>query len=120
MFYLQCVAGRFEEGVAELRRCVEIDPLSGYNTAVLGAALGLAGYHKETIDQAVKATELDPDAYHTRWILQVVYGWTSRYQEAEQAGEEALAISGRHPWAMAILAATYGNLGETGKGERHI
>ncbi len=115
LFYLQFVAGRFEEGLAELRRCVEIDPLCGYNAAVLGVGLGLAGYHEEAIEQAVKATELDPDAYHTRWILQVVYGWASRYQEAEQAGEEALAISGRHPWAMAILAATYGNWGKPEK-----
>ena len=115
LFYLQCVAGRFEEGLAETRRCVEIDPLSGYNTAVLGAGLGLAGYHEESIDQAVKAIELDPDAFVTRWILQIVYGWASRYPEAEQAGEEALAISGRHPWAMGMLAATYGKWGKPEK-----
>ena len=109
------VAGRFEEGLAELRRCVEIDPLSSYNVTVLAAALGLAGYHEEAIDQAVKATELDPDAFLARWILQGLYGWASRYPEAEQAGEEALAISGRHPWAMALLAATYGNWGKPEK-----
>ena len=115
VFYLQLVAGRFEEGLAEMRRCVEIDPLSSYNVNVLAAALGLAGYHKEAIDQAVKATELDPDAFLARWILQVLYGWASRYPEAEQAGEDALAISGRHPWAMATLAATYGKWGKREK-----
>ena len=114
-FYLQMVAGRFEEGVAELRRCVEIDPLSGYNTAVLAAALGLAGYQEEAIEQGVKATELDPDAFVTRWILQVVYDWASRYPEAEQAGEEALAVSGRHVWALATLAATYASWGKPEK-----
>ncbi len=61
------VAGRFKEGVAELRRCVEIDPLSSYNTAVLGAGLGIAGYHEEAIDQVLKATQLDPDSYVSRW-----------------------------------------------------
>ena len=115
VFYLQFVAGRFEEGQAELRRCGEIDPLSSYNAAVLGVGLGLAGYHKEAIDQAVKATELDPDAFFPRWTLQLVYGWASRYREAEQAGEDALAISGRHPWAMAMLAVTYGNWGKPEK-----
>ncbi len=114
-FYLNFVAGRFEEGLAEIRRCVEIDPLSGYSAAVLAAALGLAGYHEEAIDQGLKATELDPDAFVTRWILQVQYGWASRYPEAEQAGEEALAVSGRHVWAMAMLAATYGNWGKLEK-----
>jgi len=115
LFYLQFVAGRFEEGLAELRRCVEIDPLSSYNIATLGASLGLAGYHEEAIDQVVKATELDPDAFVSRWILQVVYNWASRYPEAEQAGEDALAVSGRHVWVMATLAATYGNWGKPGK-----
>ena len=115
VFYLQSVAGRFEEGLAEIRRCVETDPLSSYNAAVLGAGLGLAGYHEEAIEQAVKATELDPDAFFPRWILQVLYGWASRYREAEQAGEDALAVSGRHPWPMAMLAATYGNWGKPEK-----
>ena len=115
LFYLQCVAGRFEEGVAEMRRCVEIDPLSGYNAGVLALVLGFAGYHEEAIDQGVKATELDPDAFITRWTLQVVYGWASRYPKAAQAGEEALAVSGRHVWAMAFLAATYGNWGKPEK-----
>ena len=112
LFYLQMVAGRFEEGLAEMRRCVEIDPLSAYNAAVLAVGLGLAGYHEEAIDRGVKATELDPDAFLARWVLQVLYGWASRYPEAEQAGEEALAVSGRHVWAMAYLAATYGNWGK--------
>ena len=120
MFYLQFVAGRFEEGLAEIRRCVETDPLSSYNAAVLGVGLGLVGYHEEAIDQAVKATELDPDAFFPRWILQLLYGWASRYPEAEQAGEEALAISGRHPWAMAMLAATYGNWGKPEKASASI
>ncbi|MFB3110823.1 MAG: hypothetical protein ACE10G_02210, partial [Gemmatimonadales bacterium] len=115
VFYLQSVAGRFEEGLAEIRRCVETDPLSSYNAAVLGVGLGLAGYHEEAIDQAVKATELDPDASFPRWMLQLVYGWASRYPEAEQAGEEALAVSGRHVWAMAMLAATYGKWGKPEK-----
>ena len=47
-----------------------------------------------------------------RWVVQVRYGGASRYPEAEQDGEEALAVWGRHVWAMAYLAATYGNWGK--------
>ncbi len=86
----------------------------------LALGLGLAGYHEEAIDQGVKATELDPDAFVTRWILQVLYGWASRYPEAEQAGEETLAVSGRHVWAMGILAATYGNWGNRKRQEHYM
>lgn len=42
---------------------------------------------------------------------------SGRFEEAAAAGELALAISGRQPWAMGTLAATFGDWGKPSDAE---
>ena len=112
IFYLQLVSGRFDEGLAQLQQAVQIDPLSGYANAVCGLGLGLAGRHAAAIEQALAAVAHDPDSYVARWSLQNVYHWAGRFAESVAAGQAALAVSGRHPWALGSLAATYADWGK--------
>ena len=112
VFYLQLAAGRLEEGVAEAQQAVEIDPLSGYTTALHAFTLGIAGRHSDAIKQALAAVERDPESYYARWVLQNTYHWDCRFAESVAAGDAALAISGRHIWALASLATTYADWGK--------
>ena len=113
VFYLQLVAGRLEEGVAQAQQAVEIDPLSGYTTALHAFTLSIAGRHADAIKQARAAVERDPESYYARWVLQNTYHWDCRFAESVAAGDAALAISGRHSWALASLATTYADWGKS-------
>ena len=60
------------------------------------------------------AVELDPESFVARWAHQVALHVTGRFEEAARVGELALAMSGRHPWAMANLAVTFADWGKPG------
>jgi tetratricopeptide (TPR) repeat protein len=51
--------------------------------------------------------ELDPESFVARWVLHQALYFSQRFEEAVAVGETALAMSGRHPWAMATLATTF-------------
>src|SRR5258705_13363091 len=44
--------------------------------------------------------------------LEVVLHWAGLFERAVETGNTALAVSGRHPWAMAALAMTYADWGK--------
>jgi TolB-like protein len=112
LFYLQFAAGRLEEGAAQAKLAVESDPLSGYANSVLGLTLTLAGRCMDGLQFAQSAVELDPESFLTRWIHHVVLHLCGRFEEAVAVGEEALAMSGRHPWAMYTLATAFADWGK--------
>jgi tetratricopeptide (TPR) repeat protein len=53
--------GRFDEGIAEGKRALELDPLSADANLFLGWVLIYAGRDDEAIAQLTKALELDPN-----------------------------------------------------------
>lgn len=112
LFYLQFAAGRFEEGAVQARLGVESDPLSGYANSVLGLTLTLARECTEGLQFSQSAVELDPESFLTRWIHHVVLHLCGRFEEAVAVGAEALAMSGRHPWAMYTLATAFADWGK--------
>ena len=117
LFFLQLVSGRLEEGVAEGRRGVEMDPLSSYATAIHALTLGVAGRTAEAVVVANEAKALDPSAFLSHWGLQLCCHWDSQFEQSVAAAEQALAVSGRHPWALAHLAATYADWGKASEAE---
>ena len=105
-FYLSLAMGRLDEGVAHAELAVESDPLSCYANSILGLIYGGARRFSDAMHSLERAAELDSDSFLARWCLQVVLLLSGRFEEAVRAGQAALAISGRHPWALAILAVT--------------
>jgi eukaryotic-like serine/threonine-protein kinase len=63
-FVLLVATGRFEEGIVELKRALELDPLSLLINRNLGRALLAARQYDQAIEQERKALELDPN---TTW-----------------------------------------------------
>jgi tetratricopeptide (TPR) repeat protein len=117
LIYLQWIAGRIEEGVAETRRATEADPLSAYAAALFAITLSCAGHTGEAIEPARLAVELDPDSLLTRWILGNCCHWDGRFEEAVAAFEAGAAISGRHHYTVANLAMTYADQGKTSEAQ---
>ena len=116
-FYLQFAAGRLEEGVAQAKLAADSDPLSSYAHTVLGFTYTFAGKYDCAVQECERGVELDSESYLARGCLLVALHCSKRFDEAVAVGEMALAISGRHPWTMALLATTLADWGKPADAE---
>jgi tetratricopeptide (TPR) repeat protein len=108
MLYLQWACGKFEEGIAEARRALEIDPLSSYVSMNLAGCLCTAGRVEEAIETACRAVQQDSESFVARWMLGICLGTAGRFEEAAATLEEASVVSGRHTLAVTALAGVFG------------
>ena len=111
LFYLQWVAGRFEEGIIHAKEAVKYDPLSPYANAILALTYSHAGRGAESVSAGQTAVELE-GPYIAYWCYEMVLHWHGEFDEAAEAGKMALAVSRRHPFAMVALAMTYADCGK--------
>jgi adenylate cyclase len=112
LFYLQLCEGRLDEGVAHAKLALESDPLSAYANALFGFICCIAGKHAEGLHACERAVEMDPESFLVRWCHHCALYFCRRFEDAVVVGEAALAMSGRHPWAMGTLAASLAELGK--------
>jgi tetratricopeptide (TPR) repeat protein len=113
LFYLQVAAGRLPDGVEHAKLAVDADPLSGYAHGVASLTFMCADIHPRAVQSAQRAIELDSESFLPRFTLQSALYRSGQFDQAVAAGQTALAMSGRHPWAMAILALTLAAWGKT-------
>ena len=83
---------RFDEGISELRRAGEIDPLSRVISSDTAYALTFAGRFDEAIAQARRTIELDPDFSQAYSALGYALDGKGQFREAISAYEKAIAI----------------------------
>lgn len=105
-------SGRYEEGIAEAERGVELDPNSGQANYNLTLVLRWAGKSKEAIPVIQKALRLEPippDNYVQQMAL--VYFQTGDCKEALAACEKGLKRQPDHLVSRVIMAAVYGSCG---------
>jgi adenylate cyclase len=113
LFYLQFSEGRLADGMEQAKLALKADPLSSYGHAVYGLTCGNAGKKDEAVKACQRAVELDSDSYLAQMLLQLVLHIDGKLEESVEAGESALAMSGRLAWSLAFLAVTYGKWGKT-------
>ena len=110
-FYLQCVAGRFEEGVAQAAQAVRIDPLSAWFRAMLAST-----YLPIDADACLEAVQetfrIDPDSFLGRWMQMAALNLLGRSEEYAKVAESTLRMSGRAVWVMGALALSYARMGK--------
>jgi adenylate cyclase len=105
-------SGRYDEGIAEAERGVELDPNSGQANFYLAMVLRYAGRSKEAIPVIRKALRLEPippDIYVQN--LALVYFQTGDCKEAVAACEKGLKRQPDHLSNHVIAAAVYGSCG---------
>jgi TolB-like protein/Tfp pilus assembly protein PilF len=61
--------GRFDEAIVEVKRAIELDPLSLVINTDLGSSLCRARRYDEAIQQLRKTLEMDPEFYYAHWNL---------------------------------------------------
>jgi adenylate cyclase len=105
-------SGRYDEGIAEAERGVELDPNSGDANFFLAMVLRYAGKSKEAIPVIRKALRLEPmapDIYVQN--LALLYFQTGDCKEAIAACEKGLKRQPDDLNSHVIMAAVYGSCG---------
>jgi len=106
-------SGRYDEGIAEAERGVELDPNSGQTYYNLAVVLRWAGKSKEAIPVLQKAMRLEPippDNYVQQ--LALVHFQTGDCKEAIAACDKGLKRQPDHLVSRVIMAAVYGSCGK--------
>jgi serine/threonine-protein kinase len=101
-----------EEALAEARRAVQDDPLNAWVGGMHSYCLGIAGRSDESIAEAERSVGLDADSFFAHWNLMRAYAWSAQYDRAIREAPALCAASGRHVWAIGLLAWTYGRAGQ--------
>jgi tetratricopeptide (TPR) repeat protein len=103
--------GRLEEALSQLKRAVELDPLSAFYNSLLGYIYYENGQHNIAIEQYQRAIDLDPGLHFPYMLLAVAYAFTGRFEKAVDGAQKACELSARIPAALGILALAYGLAG---------
>jgi hypothetical protein len=74
-----------------------------------------SAYFSGRVDEGVAfgrvGIEIDPGSYLGHWTLLEALHWAGKHEEAAAVAERALAISGRHTWALTTLTMIYAGWG---------
>jgi TolB-like protein/Flp pilus assembly protein TadD len=95
--------GRFDQAIAELKRALELDPVSPIISADLGAAYNLARRYDEAIAQLRDTLEMDPGFYFARWQLGLALELKGATSEAIVEYRKAFELND-DPMVLAVLA----------------
>jgi tetratricopeptide (TPR) repeat protein len=103
--------GRLDEAVSQLRRTVELDPLSALYNTILAHLYYATGQCDPAIAQHKRAMDLDPGLFWPHWLLAIAYIHMGRLKEPIAAAQKACELSGRNAATLGILGLAYGLAG---------
>ena len=98
--------GQFDEAIAEMKRALELDPLSVIINADLGNVLFHARRYDEAIEQLRKTLEMEPNFYYARWNLGQALEMKGLVKEAIAEYEKTMALDD-DPLSFALLGHLY-------------
>jgi TolB-like protein len=110
------IKGNFDAHITSAKQAVELDPLSGYARGILANAYYQAGRGDEAVLSANSARDLE-ESFFVHWASQHAFHSDRQFDRAAEAGEMALALSGRHPWALATQALIFADWGKTAEAQ---
>ncbi|HEX8411829.1 MAG TPA: protein kinase [Thermoanaerobaculia bacterium] len=102
--------GRFDEGLAQLKRAEELDPLSLVTRSDLAQAYWISGQYDTSIAHARKLTEQAPRFWLGYWFLGLAHIGKNDLAGATAALEDAVRLGGS-PAAVGTLAWVHARAG---------
>ena len=103
--------GQFEDGVAELKRALQLDPLSVIINADVGTVLTNARRYDEAIEQLRKTLEMDPSFYYAHYNLGEALEMKGLTENAIAEYQRAIALND-DPVPQALLGHLYAKIGK--------
>jgi TolB-like protein/DNA-binding winged helix-turn-helix (wHTH) protein/Tfp pilus assembly protein PilF len=110
-FYLVS-QGRIDQGLEEIRRAREMDPLSLIINADVAQILYFAHQYDQAIEQANRVLEMDPNFALARVHLAWSYLAKQQYEPALEQIKEGMRTPGAKFYLEANLGATYAMMGQ--------
>lgn len=110
--------GRVGESLAQVRKAVELDPLSMIILTDAARDLYLARRYDESIDRYWKSLEVDPNFAIAHKGLAEVYSQIGKHEEAVSEIEKAIALSGRSIFILDDLGYIYARAGKRDEATR--
>jgi serine/threonine-protein kinase len=98
--------GRLDEALEEIRRALELDPLSQPHNLVLAKIHYYRGEYDKAIEQYQATIDLDPGFAAAYSWLGGTYQAKGMYEEAVEVQEKAVNLS-RSPLFLGLLGSTY-------------
>ncbi len=113
--------GRFDEGLAEHRHALELDPLSPYVAGFLAYNYMTARRYDESITESRKAVALDPNIPLLQAMVAWAYAAQGKYPQAlaeyEKIPKEALAVTTDNQFTSLALGWVYAAAGRRSEAE---
>jgi len=110
--------GRISDSLTQVRKAVELDPLSMIILTDAARDLYLARRYDESIDQYRKSLEVDPNFPIAHKGLAEVYSQIGKHDEAVSEIEKAIALSGRSIFILDDLGYIYARAGKRDEATR--
>jgi adenylate cyclase len=104
--------GQIDNSLAQVRKAVELDPLSMIILTDAARDLYLARRYDESIDQYRRSLEVDPNFPIAHKGLAEVYSQIGKHDEAVSEIEKAIALSGRSIFILDDLGFIYARAGK--------
>ncbi len=104
--------GRREQGLSDMKRAVELDPLSLIINADLGRSFYLARQYGESLKQLQKTLDMDPTFGFAHIWLGQVYEQQNIFDKAISEFQKGVTLSGVSTYALARLGHAYGVAGK--------
>jgi len=107
--------GRKDDGIAAMKRAIEIDPLTPLWSSDLGWQCWSAGRYQEAMDAAQKALELNPNFDQALHLIGYLYAEKGMFEEAIAAHQKLSAVNPRWKWDLVRTYVLAGREGEARK-----
>ena len=98
-----CAMGRVSEGIAEISKAEQLDPLSLIILTNFGTVLYWARQYDRALEQYRKTLSLSPDFWTAHWMMGLAYEQTGNYQDAAEELRTAMKFL---PATSAVLSAS--------------
>ena len=112
--------GKRDEAVAELKRAVELEPLSLITNAIFGLSYLYAGQTEKALEQGKKAYDLEPNFRFGRQYLGYTHITLGRYDDAIALAEKGLQTSPQSQEDLVIVGIAYAKSGRKPEAEQDL
>lgn len=108
------------EAIEELKRALELEPLSLVNNSILASTYLYGGQYKQALEQAKYAYDLEPAFVLARWNLGYAYIANGKYKDAIELSEESLRTDPTSQFMLRIAGIAYAKSRRKSDAERVI
>jgi serine/threonine protein kinase len=99
--------GRHAEAIAEMKKALELDPLSSALNNYMGMTYLYAGDYQKSIQQFQRTIDLDPTFPFAHFFFSSCLEAIGKYEQAIEEGQKGQLLAGASPERAAALAAEF-------------